>query len=256
MKYSPPEDQSAESINSPDFNKPWSSLRLLAKFALFIVVPYFLVLGLLHIFPVNFLPVRAEVLLGKWVTPKAFVNKAATAEMAAILRKIAPPRPRLPLQVKVTENGSFNALTFPGGTIHFHMGAYELLKKESERAMILGHEIAHSELGHIGRRVTSGLVLMIPHMVLRTVGLDLFDFSESLAKNAFSRNDEMDADAYAARLVHSHYGSLESGIRAFEIMEVAVEDQAKGAATEYQSTHPLTKSRIRKLKEMKFAPSD
>ena len=77
-----------------------------------------------------------------------------TEVMQALLKKIAPVPPRIPLQVSVTTDESFNAVAYPGGYIQFHKGAYDKLETEQQKAMILAHEIAHSELGHSAKRLS------------------------------------------------------------------------------------------------------
>jgi len=56
-------------------------------------------------------------------------------------------------QIYIMENKELNAFTV-GGKIFFTTGMYKFCKNVDEMACIIGHEIAHNELGHINENIS------------------------------------------------------------------------------------------------------
>lgn len=93
-----------------------------------------------------------------------------------------------------------NAFALPGGYVFVTTGLLEFVESEAELAHILGHEIAHVDLRHCIERYQYQLKLA-------KFGLDsmpaslLLDIGRSLVTSAYSKEQELEADAQGLRML-------------------------------------------------------
>jgi predicted Zn-dependent protease len=125
-------------------------------------------------------------------------------------------RPALPWTFIVLDTDGVNAFAAPGGFVHVTRGALALLENEAQLAGVLGHEIGHVTARHTleAIRKAKGAELaanrsrqaMIKQAAQAGYGI--------LLENAWSRGDEIEADATAASLA-STVGYAPDGLAAF-----------------------------------------
>ena len=101
-----------------------------------------------------------------------------------------------------------NALVLPSGNIFIYRGMLELCKNDDQLAVIIGHEMAHSILGHVAEKLTMGtfvqIALLVPMALLWAfmpnggiaVVFDWFidKVTDVLIHLPFSRDMELEAD--------------------------------------------------------------
>ena len=147
-------------------------------------------------------------------------------------------------EFRAADHGGVNAFAVPGGFVYATPGLLEKLQKDPEALLfVLGHEIGHVELGHCAdayrlragakdpvRQVLGGAIL-IPRL---------------LASLHFSPTQELEADAFAARLMRSIEREPSAGLRVFDALGVKADDEVKRGPGEvaaeglsdYFRTHP------------------
>jgi len=151
-----------------------------------------------------------------------------------------------------------NAFAIPGGFVYITGGLQRRFPPTDPDALlfVIGHEIGHVELGHCedGYRTREWL---------RKVGLGsmgtVAGALRGLAQLQFSEVQELEADAFAARLVDSEHRDPASGLRALELLGLtdAVDrntkrDPARVAVeglTDYFRTHPGSWERRNRLRQ-------
>jgi predicted Zn-dependent protease len=74
------------------------------------------------------------------------------AILGRLVQKLNAPR-GFTYQIYLLESEELNAFTV-GGKIFFTTGMYDFCVSDDERACIIGHEIAHNELGHINENLS------------------------------------------------------------------------------------------------------
>lgn len=137
-----------------------------------------------------------------------------------------------------------NAFAVPGGFVYATGGLLEKLHKDPDALLfVLGHEIGHVELGHCADayrlragakdplRAVLGGVILIPRL---------------LASLHFSPSQELESDAYAARLLRSLKRDPAAGLRVFDALGLKADADTKRGPGEvaaeglsdYFRTHP------------------
>lgn len=147
-------------------------------------------------------------------------------------------------EFRTADHRQVNAFAVPGGFVYATLGLLEKLHKDPDALLFtLGHEIGHIELGHCadahrlradpkdpGRAVLRGVVLL-PRL---------------LASLHFSPSQELEADAYAVRLLRSLKRDPAAGLRAFDALGLTADkDRRRGPGgvvveglSDYFRTHP------------------
>ncbi len=147
-------------------------------------------------------------------------------------------------EFRVAAHGGINAFAVPGGFVYATGELLDKLAKDPNALLfVLGHEIGHIELGHCADayrlragakdplRAVLGGALLIPRL---------------LASLHFSASQELEADAFAVRLVASRRRDPTAGLRVFDALGLkAVTDTKRGPGevaveglSDYFSTHP------------------
>lgn len=144
-----------------------------------------------------------------------------------------------------------NAYVVPDGSIFLTEGLLKNVKDEEMMAFVLAHEIGHyvhrDHLKSLGR----GVMVLIFSSVLSSSGGDVSEVASSIhdvAGITYSKAQETNADKYAARVVKKIYGNTNGAIEFFKMLD---EKSKYPEFLEYISSHPSTKSRIKRLERLK-----
>ena len=158
----------------------------------------------------------------------------------------------------VTKSGSVNAFAVPGGYIGLNAGLIILTKNEAQLAGVVAHELAHVVLRHSAEMMANSNVNSIPMWIGIFGGLLAGQTEASIAsirsgiglsvqKNInLVRENEIEADAFAARLILKSNFDLKEMANFFRLMQGDSNDQK--SLNEYFMTHPLYTNRISNIK--------
>lgn len=143
-------------------------------------------------------------------------------------------------------DSTINAFCTPGGYIYVYTGLLKFCDNEAMLAGIVGHEIAHAELRHATRRMSSALgVQLLLAVALGENPSQLAQISGNLFAGlgllVNSRSDETESDTYSLKyLASTEY--YPGAIRYF--FEKISTGRSGRALERFLSTHPLPKDRI------------
>ncbi len=102
----------------------------------------------------------------------------------------------------VVKSEIVNAITLPGGYVVIFSGLLEVVDSAEELAAVMAHEIAHTELNHVAKKLAKTVGIEVIANVLG--GGDAALFSEVvklLTSSVFDRSQEREADRYALDLL-------------------------------------------------------
>ena len=207
---------------------------------------------------------KAEIALGQNTdheirqTYGIYQDKAMNDYVNGVGQKLAAFsfRPKLQFHFAVLDTPVINAFAAPGGFIYVTRGIMALMNSEAELAVVLGHEIGHVDARHSVKRLSGTLLI--------SVGLLLGSaLSEDIAKVAglagigtqllflkFSRSDEYQADSLGIHCARKAAYSPVEMVQFFSALENMSADSGGSRLPSFLSTHPLTKNRIAKVKEL------
>lgn len=178
------------------------------------------------------LDARGGALAARW---REFGADAASSELVR--------RQRGRYEFRVAARGGVNAFALPGGFIYATALLLEHLRRDEDALLfVLGHEIGHVELGHCADRwrLRSG------RGPLGAAAGAVLSVGRFLAELHFSPTQELEADAFAARLVASRRRDPRGGLRVLGALGLTGDTRTKRdpgavaaeAVTDYFSTHP------------------
>jgi Zn-dependent protease with chaperone function len=190
--------------------------------------------------------------------------RAAAGDTAAqgFVRELAPVALRSPLarryqgryEIGVYDSPTANAFALPGGFIWITSTLAERLRgDENALLFVIGHELGHVEVGHCADTAR----LRFYGRQLKLVPLaGVAEFGRTLASLSFSESQELEADAFAVKLLSSLGRDPSAGLRAFDALGLT--EQAAGVSgplrvpeetlTDYFRTHPGAWERRTRLK--------
>ncbi|MEM9486167.1 MAG: M48 family metallopeptidase [Cyanobacteria bacterium P01_F01_bin.116] len=205
---------------------------------------------------------QAESKIGEMIFENVFANMPLTTEgqefefletLAASLKSDAlEQRPELKLHI--LDEPLPNAMVSAGGYIYVTQGLLDDVESENELAFVLAHELGHYEHRDNLRSLGRSIVFLSLNSTLAAGGVQVPTFltgSMGLADLHYSRDQEQRADVYALEMMHERYGHVDHALDFFE--RLSDEELDLGAANqllEWQSTHPLTESRIEYLEDL------
>lgn len=147
-----------------------------------------------------------------------------------------------------------NAFALPGGFIFVTRSLLELCEwGQDEAAFILAHEMAHAVKGHATDRLMNSMATSAASKVGlggRMLHGRLVELGLHLLRQAYSQDQELEADAFGSRLAQS------AGFdpRAAAVVLEKLKDQAAGVGESelmsYFSSHPPADLRLAELKRL------
>ena len=147
-----------------------------------------------------------------------------------------------------------NAMVSAGGHVFVTQGLLNEVESENELAFVLAHELGHYENRDNLRSLGRSLVFLSLNSTLAASGVQLpplLTGSMSLADLHYSRDQEQKADVYALEMMHERYGHVDHALEFFRrLNEQELDLGAANRFLEWQSTHPLTESRIEYLEAL------
>ena len=138
-----------------------------------------------------------------------------------------------------------NAFALPGGIIGLTHGILNEPFGVVGLATIIAHELGHHQHRHVVKRFTSTIL----STMLLSGGSGSLTSILKLMSLKNSRDQERQADSFAAKLVFDAYGTVKGAEKFFE--HIGGSDSKWGAANAWGATHPMTEDRINFFKNWK-----
>ena len=202
---------------------------------------------------------RAEIRLGRDLaaalverTPLIEENEATrfVAQIANWLTANVKEK-KLPFTVRVTAEREPNAFALPGGPVFVSWALLGLCQgQRDEIAFVLGHEMGHIVRRHILDRIVkdAALSLLLRQSSARqAAGAWLGKAGRQVLVSACSREEELEADAFAVALLRTAGGDASAGARLLEKLARSNSGQGVGIAGGYFATHPPLIERVTHL---------
>ena len=160
--------------------------------------------------------------------------------------------------ITIVELPVLNAFVLPSGNIFIFRGMLDLCENDDQLAVIIGHEMAHSILGHLAEKLTMAsfvhVVMLVPMAVLWALmpndGIamvcDWFidKVTDVLIHLPFSRDMELEADQVGLLLAAKACFDVREAPALWQLLEMMEEDPlAKDKDFEFLATHPVHSTR-------------
>jgi predicted Zn-dependent protease len=159
---------------------------------------------------------------------------------------------KLPFIMRVTAEREPNALALPGGPVFVSWPLLEMCQwQRDEIAFVLGHEMAHVVRRHTLDRIVKDAALSL--LLRQSSGRQaasawLSQTGWQVLSRAFSRDDELEADAFAVALVRAAGGDALASERLLEKLAQLTSGQSVSVVGYYFATHPPLTERIANLR--------
>ena len=191
---------------------------------------------------------------------------ARSTELADPMLKVLSDRMAVSLdlpriRVHIYEIDPVNGLAAPDGRIFITRGFYRKYRNgevsADEMASVIAHELGHVALGHSQRRMIdfSGqnalrtALIMVLSKFVPIVGILIANGLTSLLASRLSREDEYEADAYAAALLTKAGIGTDAQKSLFAKLEKLTEARG-GTVPAWLMSHPKTEERIRAIEAL------
>jgi beta-barrel assembly-enhancing protease len=162
---------------------------------------------------------------------------------------------KLPFSVLVTAERELNALALPGGPIFVSWPLLEMCQgQRDEIAFLLGHEMAHIVRRHTLDRIVKDAAVSL--LLRQSSGRNaastwLGQTGRKVMSRAYSRDNELEADAFAAALIRTAGGDGLAGERLLEKLDQLNSGQSVSMAGDYFAIHPPLRERLANLRSKK-----
>jgi beta-barrel assembly-enhancing protease len=167
------------------------------------------------------------------------------------------------LRFYVLDVPEFNAAMAPNGMMMVNSGLLLRIETEAELAFVVAHEFGHYFENHMLEQMaaqqgaTRGSILSAGLAFTGVGALLALGYMAGAAASvmSFSREQEREADLFAARYANEHGYNSAAGVRAWEHLRDEISassnEQTRRRATRESvfATHPLTQERITYLRE-------
>ena len=203
---------------------------------------------------------RAEIRLGRDLAA-ALLERVPLVEENEMTRFVAQighwlagyvKEKKLPFIVRVTAEREPNALALPGGPVFVSWPLLEMCQwQRDEIAFVLGHEMGHIVRRHTLNRIVkdAALSLLLRQSTDRhAASAWLSKAGRQLLDRAYSREDELEADAFAVALAGTAGGDATAGERLLEKLAQGTSGWSVGAVGGYLATHPPPAERVAHLR--------
>lgn len=162
---------------------------------------------------------------------------------------------KLPFSVRVTAEPQQNAIALPGGPIFISWTLLSVCQGERDDiAFLIGHEMAHIVLRHALDRMVKDAAVSL--LLRQTSGRQaasawLNKAGQQLLGGAYSKEDEFEADAFAATLVGNAGGDALAGQRLLAKLAEGTSVERVSSAGDYFAAHPPLLERVASLRAKK-----
>ena len=151
---------------------------------------------------------------------------------------------------------TYNTFAAPGRLLVTHR-LLNLCRTDDELAIVLGHELAHHAHGHLVRKTVqypfTGLVadlIVAPFLLLAPEALkDARRGVQGAELSVYSRQDELEADAYGLWYAYQAGYDVPQGISIWERL-AAVADRNDLGTTSFLDSHPAAAERLARLQKI------
>lgn len=153
-------------------------------------------------------------------------------------------------EIKVIRSNDINAFTIAGGNIYVFSGLLEAADSPEEVAAVLAHEIGHVEKRHVVTKLINEMSITAIVSILS--GGDpsvVAEVLQSMVGNKFNRQQEMEADKFALRLLEDSNIPPKALARFFERLKD--KDLDYNENLEILMTHPHSNKRIEQARTYK-----
>ncbi len=145
----------------------------------------------------------------------------------------------------IHDDNTLNAFCTPGGYIYIYTGILKFLDSEDQFAGVLGHEIAHADMRHSTRQMTSMFGVEVLLQVLAGDRAALASVTGQLVGLKFSRKHETEADQKSVEYLCGTDYNAYGGAGFFQ----KIQDAGGSNVPEFLSTHPDPGNRIEHFHE-------
>ncbi|MEO0567403.1 MAG: M48 family metallopeptidase [Pseudomonadota bacterium] len=220
---------------------------------------------------IKFAPILLALLYGlvlyhfsAWRTKKELTERStelADPMLMVMTKKLASALDVERIRVHIYEIDPVNGLAAPDGRIFITRGFYRKFQQgevtADEMASVIAHELGHVALGHTRRRMIdfsgqnalrTALAILLSRF-LPGVGVWLANALTSLVAARLSRNDEYEADEYAAALLTKAGIGTGPQKSLFEKLEALTQSRA-GVMPAWLMSHPKTTERIAAIEKL------
>jgi predicted Zn-dependent protease len=156
------------------------------------------------------------------------------------------------VKLAIVDDPGLNAANAGGGQFYVTRGMLERANDE-QLASVLAHEVAHDDLGHVGKAqalgTATGIGTAILDQIFPGIGQVGGAVAGALITRAYSRSEELEADRHGVDLLRKAGWPRE----AMERTLVWLKGQAgggEGGGGGFFSTHPGTDERIAALRKL------
>jgi beta-barrel assembly-enhancing protease len=144
-------------------------------------------------------------------------------------------------RLRVVHNDSvLNAFCTPGGYIYIYTGILKYLDSEDQLAGVLGHEIAHADLRHSTRQMTTMFGVQVMLEIIAGNRNMLKQVTGAVVGLKFSRKHESEADESSVKYLCPTDYNAAGGAGFFQKLNAA----GGVRPPEFLSTHPNPENRI------------
>ena len=187
-------------------------------------------------------------------------SRLQDAELQAQIDKMAGAMQVRDIPVYVQDIPTINGLAAPDGRVFITQGFIDKYKlgevSAGEIASVIAHELGHVALGHSRKRMIDfsgqnairAALGMVLGRIVPVVGVWLAGFLTSMLAARLSRQDEYEADAYAAALLIKTGIGVEAQKTLLAKLEALV--GASGQPLAWLMSHPKAVDRIAAIEEL------
>lgn len=159
---------------------------------------------------------------------------------------------KFPFSVSVTTEREPTAFALPGGPVFISWPLLEICQgQRDEIAFVVGHEMGHIVLRHALDRFVkdTALSLLLRQSPARQAASAwLGGAGRQALASAYSKDEELEADAFAVALVRTAGGDAAAAERLLEKLAQRNAGQSVSVAGDYFATHPPLQERVAHLR--------
>lgn len=144
----------------------------------------------------------------------------------------------------IHDDSTLNAFCTPGGYIYFYTGILKFLDSEDQLAGVMAHEIAHADMRHSTRQMSTMYGIQFAQQVFLGNPTALIQVTNALIGLKYSRKHETEADEMSVKYLCSTPYNAAGGAMFFQKIDATSKG---GNIPEFLSTHPNPDKRIENL---------